>query len=206
MPDGHVFRELTGRHAGSAVRDAKKLFGMQSFRISGRETWMSDHHFHRSAGRFCISGRKTWIPFPPVGPTVHYFTISFPLGSSQEVFASRAAEPECRTTIFTGQPGRLLFNYFIFSIGLQPRGFCISGRKTWMSDYVLLHLGQPFCMPAHVFACRPNVSPTSSAALLGMCDLPSIPVHLQYLGPKASTNSIFRYIGSISWYSSILGV
>ena len=31
-------RELGGRHAGFAVRDAKKLFEMQSFRISGRET------------------------------------------------------------------------------------------------------------------------------------------------------------------------
>ena len=41
-----------------AVRDANKLFEMQSFRILGRKTCMSAHHFHRSAGCFCISGRK----------------------------------------------------------------------------------------------------------------------------------------------------
>ena len=41
-----------------------------------------------------------------------YFTISFPVGSRQKVFASRAAKPACRPAMFTGRPDRLLFYYF----------------------------------------------------------------------------------------------
>ena len=38
-------------------------------------------------------------PFSPVGRTVYYFTVLlFPLGARQEVFASWAAKPECRTS------------------------------------------------------------------------------------------------------------
>ena len=87
---------------------------------------MSNHNFHRSAGPFTI---LLFYYF-------YYFTISFPFGSRQRlfafrypecrttiftgrpaVFASRVAKPECRTTIFTGRPDRLLFYYFtIFTI------------------------------------------------------------------------------------------
>ena len=37
------------------------------------------------------------------------------------VFASRVAKPECRTTIFTGRPDRLLFYYFTISFPFGSR-------------------------------------------------------------------------------------
>ena len=49
---------------------------------------MSNHHFHQSAGPF------TTLLF------YHFISIRF----QAEVFASRVAKPECRTTIFTGWP------------------------------------------------------------------------------------------------------
>ena len=110
----------------------------RGFCISGSETWMSNHHFHRSAGSFCISGSETCMSnhhfHQSAGPfTIYHFAISFPFGSRQRflhlgsrkpecrttiftsqpaVFASRVAKPECRTTIFTGRPGHLFFYYF----------------------------------------------------------------------------------------------
>ena len=133
---------------------------------------MSARHFHRSAGPL----------------TLYYFTISFPLGSKWEVFASRPAKPACRPTIFTSRPDRLLFYYFTISFPLgsrqevcasrpakpacrltffacrtanptRPRHpstsqkfFCISERQS--------------CMSAHIFACRPNVSPFEFGCIL----------------------------------------
>ena len=73
---------------------------------------MSNHHFHRSAGR-------------------------------PAVFASRLAKPECRTTIFTGRPDRLLFC-------MSAHVFCMSSRQSYTSaaprhfPEVFLHLGPPF--------------------------------------------------------------
>ena len=49
---------------------------------------MSNHHLHRSAGPFTI--------------LLFYYFIS--IRFQAEVFASRVAKPECRTTIFTGRP------------------------------------------------------------------------------------------------------
>ena len=129
----HVFacRELGGRHAGFAVRDAEKLSEMQSFRISGRKTCMSAHHFHRLAA----------------------------------VFASRVAKPECRTTIFTSRPYRLLFCYFTIScpfgsrqrflhlgsrnLNVEPP-FSPVGRTVYYFTILRLHVhsvpGRSFCI------------------------------------------------------------
>ena len=72
------------------------------FASRGRKTCMSAHHFHQSAGPFTtlrfyyfisigfkaggflhLGPQKLHVglPFSPVGRTVYYFTISFPLGS-----------------------------------------------------------------------------------------------------------------------------
>ena len=72
-------------------------------------------HFHWVPGRRFLhlgpQNLNVGPPFSPVGRTVYYFSISlfqFPLGSRQEVFASRAAKPECRTSpevfLHLGQP------------------------------------------------------------------------------------------------------
>ena len=94
----------------------------------------------------------------------NYFTISSPLGSRQEVFASRAAKPACQPAIFNGWPDvfasraakpacRLTFFAFRAANATcpphptSPRVFvCISDRQS--------------CMLALLFACRPKVSLT----------------------------------------------
>ena len=80
-------------------------------------------------------------PFSPVGRAVYYFTLSlfysfnyyftillfhFPLGSRQEVFASRAAKPACRTAFSPAGP----FTVLLFHIHWVP------GKR-------FLHLGLP---------------------------------------------------------------
>ena len=105
-----------------------------------------------------------------------YFAISFPLGSRQEVFASRAAKPACfhrsadrfcnsgRKTCMSahhfhqsaGPFTTLLFYYFI-SIGFKAGGFCISGRKTCMSAHHFLRSPGRFCIRAAKPACRPSI-------------------------------------------------
>ena len=107
---------------------------------------MSDHHFHLTAGpstillfysftillcHFCWVQSRRFLHLEPqnlnVGPPFHRSAGPFTIllfhvrWVQQEVFASRAAKPECRTTFV-----------------------CISDSF--------------FCMSAHVFACRPNVS------------------------------------------------
>ena len=87
------------------------------------------------------------------------------------VFASRVAKPESRTTIFTGRPDRLLFYYFYFYYftisfpsGSRQRFFaCRAANPTrpphpsiFQSFFCISD--SLFCMSAHVFACRPNVS------------------------------------------------
>ena len=152
-------RELAVRHAGFAVRHAKKLFEMQSCCIPGRKTCMSASHFHRSAGRFCISSCKTCMSarhfHHSAGPftllLLHYFMSI--ISSRQEVFASRAANPACRPAIFTSWPDRLRFCCFAISFpyGSKParrpaiftsrpdtllfEGFCISGRNTCIAIF-----------------------------------------------------------------------
>ena len=99
---------------------------------------MSNHHFHRSAGPFTILhvGSRLLHVEPPI---LHVRrTPAF----SRGFFASRTAFFACRLTFFacraanpTRPPHPSIFQRF----------FCI-----WDSL---------FCMSAHVFACRPNVSP-----------------------------------------------
>ena len=142
----------------------KKLFEMQSFCISARKTCMSARHFHQSAGPFiiflihfhCVPCRRflhLGPQFSPVGRSVYYFTISFPLGSRQEVFASRARKTCMSARQFHQSAGPftilLLFYYFI-SIGFQAGGFCISGSKTCQAGGFCIS-GRKTCMSAHHF-------------------------------------------------------
>ena len=92
-------------------------------------------NFHWVPGRrFLHLGPQNLNVGPPFSPggrrrlLFYYFTISFPLGSRQEVFASRAAKPECRTTSFTGRPDRLLFYYFTISFPLGSRQEVFASR------------------------------------------------------------------------------
>ena len=88
-----------------------------------------------------------------------------------EVLASRVAKPECPTTIFTSRPDRLLYYYFIisFPFGSRQRLFaCRAANPTrpphpsiFQSFFCISD--SLFCMSAHVFACRPNVSPGLAA-------------------------------------------
>ena len=73
---------------------------------------MSNHHFHRSVGPFTV--------------LLFYYFIS--IRFQAEVFASRVAKPECRTTIFTGRSD-------------SPRVFLHLGQP-------ILHVGLRFCMSA----------------------------------------------------------
>ena len=86
------------------------------------------------------------------------------------VCASRVAKPECRTTIFPGPAGPftiLLFYCFTisFSFGSRQRFFaCRAANPTRpphpsMFQRFFCISDSLFCMSAHVFACRPNVSP-----------------------------------------------
>ena len=97
---------------------------------------MSDHHFHRVGRPFLHLGPQNLHVGPPFSP------------GRPAVFASRAAKPACRTTIFTTRPDRLLFSYItilLFHFHWVPaRGFCISGRKTCMSDHHFHHSAGPF--------------------------------------------------------------
>ena len=77
----------------------------------------------------------------------YYFTISFPLGFRQEVFASRAAKPACRPAILTGRPDRLLFYYFTISFPLGFRQEVFASRAA-----------KPACRPA-IFTGRPDRIP-----------------------------------------------
>ena len=73
---------------------------------------MSNHHFHRSAGPFTILLFYYFI-------SIRCYLIS--IRFQAEVVASRVAKPECRTTIFTGRPDRLLFYYFTISFPFGSR-------------------------------------------------------------------------------------
>ena len=132
-----------------------------TFYISSHHPCMSARHFHRSARPFTIylfhfhwvPGRNVLhleppplhvgLPFSPVGQTIYYITISFPFGSRQERFTSRATTPACRPAIFTGRPDRLLFYYFI-SIGFQAGTFYISSRHPCMSACHFHRSARPF--------------------------------------------------------------
>ena len=110
---------------------------------------MSNHHFHRLAGPFTIlllytisfpfGSRQKFLhlgsrnlnvepPFSLVGRTVYYSTTIYYFISIRfqaEVFASRVAKPECRTTIFTGRPAVYYSTiiYYFISIRFQAEVF-----------------------------------------------------------------------------------
>ena len=127
-------RELGGQHAGFAVRDAEKLSEMQSFRISGRKTCMSAHHFHRLAAVFASrvakpECRTTIFTSRPDCLLFYFFTISCPsrqrflhLGS-RNLNVEPPFSPVGRTVYY--------FTILLFHVRSVPgRGFCISGRET----------------------------------------------------------------------------
>ena len=117
-------------------------------------------------------------PFSPVGRTVYYFTILLfydfiSIQFQAEVFASRVTKPECRTTIFTGRPDRLLFTisnllfYISFPFGSRQWFLHLGSRNLnveppfslvgWTLPKKFLHLGQPILHVGSHFACRPNI-------------------------------------------------
>ena len=107
-------------------------------------------HFHWVPGRRFLhlapQNLNVGPPFSPSGRRrllFYYFTISFPLGSRQEVFASRAAKPECRTTIFTGRPDRLLFYYFTISFPLGSRQEVFASRAAKPECRTTIFTGRP---------------------------------------------------------------
>ena len=115
--------------------------------------------------------------FSPVGRAVYYFyyfTISFPLGSRQEIFASRVAQPECRTTIFTGRPAVLA------SRAAKPecRTTIFTGRPGrllfhfhWVPGRGFLHLG-----PQNL-----NVGPRFSAVRRTVYDFTILLFHFHWV-------------------------
>ena len=76
---------------------------------------MSNHHFHRSAGPFTI--------------LLFYYFISTRFQA--EVFASRVAKHECRTTIVIGWPD-------------SPRVFCCISDTNLACRLTFLHVGQTY--------------------------------------------------------------
>ena len=111
-------------------------FQAGGFYISGRKTCMSARHFAPGGRTVCyvtillfhfhwVAGRR-FLHLGPQKPSCrpaiftgrpdrllfYHVTISFPLGSRQEVFASRAAKPAGRPAISTGRQDGLLFYFF----------------------------------------------------------------------------------------------
>ena len=74
----------------------------------------------------------------------YHFTISFPLGSRQEVFASRAAKPACRPAHFHKSAGPFTIYYFTPSFPLGSRQEDFESRAA-----------KPACRPA-IFTGRPD--------------------------------------------------
>ena len=125
---------------------------------------MSARHFHQSAGPFyyfailryhfpLVPGRRflhlesphlhVGSPFftsPPDRLPFYSFTISCPLGSRQEVFASGAATPARRAAIFhrSAGPFTILLFYDFMSIGFHP------GRRLLHLEPSPLHVGPQF--------------------------------------------------------------
>ena len=132
------------------MRDAKQMFEMQSFRISGRKTCMSAHHFLRLFLHPGSRNLNVEPPFSPVGQTVYYFTISFRFGS------------------------RLRFLHLGWrNLNVEPP-FSPIGRTL---PELFLHLGQPIlhCMSAkRIPACKGSGMSTASMQPGVSCqDVPS---------------------------------
>ena len=113
---------------------------------------MSNHHFHRSAGPctilllyYFISIRfQTEIFASRVAKPECRTTIFI---GRPAIFASRVAKPECRTTIFISWPDRLLFYCFTISFPFgsrSPRGFFASRTAFFACRLTFLHVGQTY--------------------------------------------------------------
>ena len=118
---------------------------------------MSNHHFHRSAGPFTILKFYYFISIrfqtevfasrvakPECRTTI--FT------GRPAIFASLVSKPECRTTIFTGRPDRLLFYNFAISFPFgsrSPRGFFASWTVFFACRLTFLHVGQTYPPSKH---------------------------------------------------------
>ena len=136
---------------------------------------MSNHHLHRSAGPFTILPFLLFYYFTSIRFQAEVFAsrVAKPecrttiFTGPPAVFASRVAKPECRTTIFTSRPDRLLFYYLYYfvSIRFQAEVFCMSGRQSYTSaapqhfPEVFWHLGQPFLHVGSRFCMSPKLIP-----------------------------------------------
>ena len=128
---------------------------------------MSNHHFHRSAGPFTISLSYYFISIPfgsrqrflhlrsrnlnnhhfhrSAGPfTVLLFYYFISIRFQAEVFASRVAKPECRTTIFPGRPD-------------SPRVFVASRTTNPTCGLTFLHVGQTYPSDRHLLLCLTKI-------------------------------------------------
>ena len=89
-----------------------------------------------SRQRFLHRGSRNLNVEPPFQQSAGPFTILLfydfiSIRFQAEVFASRVAKPECRTTIFTSRPDRLRLYFLLFHFhSVSGRGFCIAGRET----------------------------------------------------------------------------
>ena len=67
-----------------------------------------------------------------------------------KVFASRVAKPECRTTIFTGRPHRLLFYYFTISFPFGSRQKVFASRVAKPECRTTIFTGRPAVFASRV--------------------------------------------------------
>ena len=120
---GSPQRELGGRHAGFAVRDAKSC---------SRCKVVASRAAKPACPPTIFTGRPDRLLF--------YYFVSTRFQA--EVFASRVAKPECRTTIFTGRPDSpgvfLHLGQPILHVGSR---FCMSAKR--IPHVVLLRIYSP---------------------------------------------------------------
>ena len=124
---------------------------------------MSNHHFHQSAGPFTI---LLFCYFISIRFQAEVFAsrVAKPecrttiFTGRPAVFASRVAKPECRTTIFTSRPDRLLFYYFISS-RFQAEVF--ASRVAKPECRTTIFTGRPAVFASRVAKpeCRTTISP-----------------------------------------------
>ena len=138
-------RELGGRHAGFAVRDARKAVRAAKFSHLGPQNLHVGPPFSPVVRPLLHVGSRNLNVGPPFSPGVRPFLHLL------------LAKPECWTTIFTGRPDRLLFYYFTIScpLGSRQEVFLHLGQH-------FLHVGSRFCMSAK------RIPPQGCAAARGL--------------------------------------
>ena len=122
--------------------------GLQAggFCISGRKTCMSARHFHRSASPL------TFLLF-------HYFTISFPLGSRQEVLHLGPQNLHVAPPFYRPFTILLFTIYFTSSLSLGSRQEVFASRAAKPACRLAIFQGRPraFASRAAKPACRPAI-------------------------------------------------